>query len=164
MKAIFPGSFDPATLGHLDIINRGAKLFDCLIVAILTNIAKKPLFSADERLFILQQETAHISNVEIVSFNGLLLVELAKNLDAQYILRGIRTESDCNYELAMAQANQKLNPHIETIFMASNPQNAYMSASLLKEIATVGYPTFDDSALDNWVSANVKTLLKNKFC
>ncbi|MCL1988676.1 MAG: pantetheine-phosphate adenylyltransferase [Firmicutes bacterium] len=162
MKAIFPGSFDPITLGHLDIVNRGAKLFDCVIIALLNNPAKTPLFSIAERITMIKQETEKLPNIQIVEYDG-LLAELAKKLTVNCILRGVRNEKDCSYEIAMAQANKTLNNNLDTIFMVSNPNNSYMSASLLKEIANAGYPNFDDSVLDNWVSSAVKQMLKNKY-
>ncbi|MBQ1194011.1 MAG: pantetheine-phosphate adenylyltransferase [Lachnospiraceae bacterium] len=135
--AIYPGSFDPVTLGHLDIIERAAKISDELIVAVLMNSSKSPLFSVEERVNMLKEVTKHIDNVKIMSFNG-LLVEFAKNVNAGIIIRGLRAITDFEYELQMAQTNHILNNRIDTVFLTSNLEYSYLSSSTVKEVASLG--------------------------
>lgn len=137
--AIYPGSFDPLTNGHLDLIHRGAKLFDELIVAILDNPDKDPLFSPIERREMLEAMTSHYDNVRVEKFDG-LLVEFAKSVRANVIVRGIRAISDYEYELQMALMNHKLDPHIDTVFMPSAEAYSYVSSRLVKGIARLGGP------------------------
>ena len=132
--AIYPGSFDPVTNGHLDLIERGSLIFDQLIVAVLHNVEKDPLFSMDERIAMLKEFTSHIENVRIDTFGG-LLVDYAKQVNARAILRGIRAISDYEYELQMALMNRKLNPELETVFMMPAVSYSYVSSRLVKEIA-----------------------------
>jgi len=163
VTALFPGSFDPVTLGHIDLLRRAAPLFDEIIVAVMCNPKKQPLFTVEERLDILKKVTSDIKGLRIEASEG-LLSEFAYKHKARYILRGIRSEADYTYELPMAVANRELRGRPETIFMISDPSYANMSAGLIKEIAAAGYPAgFDDSVLDKWVSKEVKKLLKNKF-
>lgn len=133
-KAIYPGSFDPVTLGHLDIIERSAKLVDHLIVGVLNNKAKTPLFSVDERVNMLKEVTKHIPNVEVLSFSG-LLVEFAKEHEVNAIIRGLRAVTDFEYELAMSQTNKVAAPDIDTIFLNTSLEYAYLSSSIVKEMA-----------------------------
>ena len=135
--AIYPGSFDPPTNGHLDLICRGSKIFDELVVAILRNPEKDPLFTYDERLEMLRDMTADLKNVRIDMFDG-LLVDYARELRASALLRGIRAISDYEYELQMALMNRKLNPHLETVFMMPAEAYSYVSSRLVKEIAQLG--------------------------
>jgi pantetheine-phosphate adenylyltransferase len=135
--AIYPGSFDPVTNGHLDLIERGSKIFDRLVVAVLRNVEKEPLFSTAERCEMLREVTQSYGNVEIDLFDG-LLVEYVGRRDAQVILRGIRAISDYEYELQMAMMNRKLAPHVETIFMLPAEAYSYLSARLVREIARLG--------------------------
>ena len=135
--AIYPGSFDPPTNGHLDLIERGAKIFDELIVAILRNSEKEPLFSLEERRTMLEQMTRHFSNVRIDTFGG-LMVEYAVSQQAEAVLRGIRAISDYEYELQMALMNRKLEPRLETVFMMPAEAYSYLSSRLVKEIAQLG--------------------------
>ncbi|HLR53484.1 MAG TPA: pantetheine-phosphate adenylyltransferase [Pseudogracilibacillus sp.] len=132
--AICPGSFDPITNGHLDIISRGAKLFDEVIVAIFDNHSKAPLFTVEERIDLISQATAHLPNVKADSSNG-LLVDYAKAHDANAILRGLRAISDFEYEMQITSMNKKLEPDIETIFMMTNNQYSFLSSSIVKEVA-----------------------------
>lgn len=132
--AVYPGSFDPVTNGHLDIIQRAAKHFDHVIVAVLNNSSKKPLFTIEERKQLLREVTAHMPNVEIDSFRD-LLVNYMTQKKASIIIRGLRAVSDFEYELQLASTNSKLNPQIETFFMMTNPQYSYLSSSIVKEIA-----------------------------
>ena len=132
--AVYPGSFDPVTYGHLDIIQRSAKQFDRLIVAVLNNTSKNPLFSVEERKELLAEVTKHIPNVEIDSFRD-LLVRYMKSKDANVIIRGIRSVTDFEYELQLASTNHLLDNEIDTIFMMTNPKFSYLSSSIVKEIA-----------------------------
>ncbi len=137
--AIYPGSFDPPTNGHLDLIARGAKIFEELVVAILRNSEKNPMFSVGERLEMLRELTAELSNVRIDTFDG-LTVEYAKSINATCILRGIRAISDYEYELQMALMNRKLEPTLETVFMMPADKYSYVSSRLVREVAQVGGP------------------------
>ncbi len=137
--AIYPGSFDPVTNGHLDLIERGSKIFDRLVVAVLRNVEKTPLFSTEERCEMLREVTRVFSNVEIDLFDG-LLVDYVNRRNAQVILRGIRAISDYEYELQMAMMNRRLAPQIETVFMLPAEAYSYLSARLVREIAQLGGP------------------------
>jgi len=137
--AIYPGSFDPPTNGHLDLIERGAKIFEDLVVAILRNSEKSPMFSVTERKEMLQELTANLKNVRIDTFDG-LMVEYAKSLEATCILRGIRAISDYEYELQMALMNRKLEPTLETVFMMPADKYSYVSSRLVREVAQAGGP------------------------
>ena len=132
-RAIYPGSFDPTTNGHLDLIERGSRLFDQLVVAVLTNIEKEPLFGVDERVEMLLDVTRKMKNVEVDTFSG-LLVDYAKQKKADAILRGIRAFSDYEYELQMALMNRKLEPKVETVFLMPAESYTYVSSRLVKEI------------------------------
>ena len=137
--AIYPGSFDPPTNGHLDLIERGAKIFEELVVAILRNPEKTPMFSVGERLGMLRELTAGLKHVRIATFDG-LMVEYAKSLGATCILRGIRAISDYEYELQMALMNRKLEPTLETVFMMPADKYSYISSRLVREVAQAGGP------------------------
>jgi len=137
--AIYPGSFDPTTNGHLDLIERGAKIFEELVVAILRNSEKVPMFSVAERLEMLRELTVHLKNVRIDTFDG-LMVEYAKSMEAICILRGIRAISDYEYELQMALMNRKLEPTLETVFMMPADKYSYVSSRLVREVAQAGGP------------------------
>jgi pantetheine-phosphate adenylyltransferase len=136
--AIYPGSFDPMTFGHIDIIERSARLFDNVIVAILINAQKAPLFSVDERIDIMREILKpRFQHVEVAVFHG-LLVDYAKERNAQVIVRGIRAVTDYEYEFQMALMNRRLDPSIETVFMMPAEQYSYLSSRLVKEIAELG--------------------------
>ncbi|HLH00869.1 MAG TPA: pantetheine-phosphate adenylyltransferase [Bryobacteraceae bacterium] len=135
--AIYPGSFDPITTGHLDLIQRASVLFDKLIVAILRNDQKQPLFSVDERIDMLHEALNDISNVEVASFDG-LLVTYAAERGASVILRGIRAVSDYEYELQMALMNRRLAPEIETVFLMAGEAHSFISSRLVKEVIRLG--------------------------
>lgn len=135
--AVLPGSFDPVTLGHLDIIRRSAAIFDRVCVAILENSSKSPLFSVEERKELLARVTADIPNVEIDSFSG-MLVDYMKLKDAHVIVKGLRAVSDFEYEFQMALINKKLSPSVETFFMTTNSAYSYLSSSIVKEVASLG--------------------------
>ncbi|MDO8733991.1 MAG: pantetheine-phosphate adenylyltransferase [Elusimicrobiota bacterium] len=133
--AVYPGSFDPATYGHLDIITRSAEIFDKLLVAVISNPNKQPLFSISERVRILKN-TVNKKNVEILSFDG-LLVNFMKKINAKIIVRGLRAVSDFEYEFQMALTNRKLHPEIETVFLTPAEKWTYISSTLVKEIASL---------------------------
>ncbi len=135
--AIYPGSFDPVTVGHLDIIKRAAKLFDRVIVAVLVNMEKKPWFTIKERTDFLQKATEGMGNVEITSFDG-LLVDFASQQGAQAIVKGLRAVSDFEYEFQMALTNRKLDDAIETVFLTSSAENMYLSSSIVKQVGLFG--------------------------
>ena len=137
--AIYPGSFDPPTNGHLDLIQRGSKIFEELVVAILRNPEKSPMFSVAERMEMLRELTKELSNVRIDMFDG-LMVEYAKSIDAMCVLRGIRAISDYEYELQMALMNRKLEPTLETVFMMPADKYSYVSSRLVREVAQAGGP------------------------
>ena len=135
--AVYPGSFDPVTNGHLDLIARGAKIFDHLIVAVLQNREKAPLFSAEERVQMLREVTKQWASGEVDIFDG-LLVEYVQRRQARVILRGIRAVSDYEYELQMALMNRRLEPQVETVFMMPDARYSYLSSHLVREIAQFG--------------------------
>ena len=135
--AVCPGSFAPITLGHLDIITRAAAMFDKIIVVVMTNISKTGSFSKEERLEMIKKAVAHIPNVEVDVYDG-LLAEYAQNKNACAIIKGLRAMSDFEYEFQMALANKKLNPNVETLFLTTASQNMYLSSSMVKQIASMG--------------------------
>jgi pantetheine-phosphate adenylyltransferase len=135
--AIYPGSFDPVTNGHLDLIERGAKIFSRLLVAILRNAEKAPLFTVEERIEMLREVTRGIANVEVDSFDG-LLVDYARRRGARVLLRGIRAVSDYEFELQMAMMNRKLEAGLETVFMLPAVEYSFLSSRLVREIAQLG--------------------------
>lgn len=132
--AIYPGSFDPVTLGHYDIIERSSKIFDRLIVGVLNNSAKSPLFSVEERVKMLKDVTKELPNVEVMAFDG-LLIDFARAKEAQVIVRGLRAVTDFEYELQMAQTNHKLEPSVETVFLTTSLEYSYLSSTIVKEVA-----------------------------
>lgn len=132
--AIYPGSFDPVTLGHYDIIERSSKIFDRLIVGVLNNSAKSPLFSVEERVKMLKDVTKGLPNVEVMAFDG-LLIDFARAKEAQVIVRGLRAVTDFEYELQMAQTNHKLEPSVETVFLTTSLEYSYLSSTIVKEVA-----------------------------
>lgn len=135
--AVYPGSFDPITKGHLDIIERSAKVFDKVIVAVLINPDKKGLFNIEERVELIKKVTNHLDNIEIDSFNGLLVNYMVEN-KAQVIIKGLRAVSDFEYEFQMALVNKKLNQDIETLCMMTSAKYSYLSSSSLKQVAMFG--------------------------
>lgn len=136
-KAVYPGSFDPITMGHVDIIRRGLKIFDKMIVAVLENPEKSPLFTTKERIDMIHKVFEEEENIQIKAFHG-LLVDFAKKNRAQIVIRGLRAISDFEYEFQMALMNRKLNPDIETFFMMPNVSYTYLSSKLVKEIFMLG--------------------------
>jgi pantetheine-phosphate adenylyltransferase len=137
MRALYPGSFDPLTLGHLDLIERSARLFDSVMVAVLQNPSKQPAFSLEERLEQIRRATAHLNGVEVGSFDG-LTVDFAARSQAQVILRGLRALSDFEFELQIAHTNHSLAPHVETLFLATAVHHSFLSSSVVKEVARFG--------------------------
>ncbi|NLS44164.1 MAG: pantetheine-phosphate adenylyltransferase [Firmicutes bacterium] len=152
--AVYPGSFDPVTNGHLDIIGRGAGLFDKLVVAVARNPRKKPLFTLEERILMLKESAKRLSNVEISCFNG-LIVDFACERQAAAILRGLRALSDFEYEFQMASVNRKIG-NIETVFMMTGNEYAYLSSSAVKEVASFG------GCVKGFVPQNVVRMLMEK--
>ena len=143
MVAIYPGTFDPVTNGHLDLIARGAAIFDKLIVAISQNLEKDPLFAVNERVAMLEAVTFEWKNVEVEVFDGLLM-DYARAKNARVILRGIRAVSDYEYELQMAMMNRKIEPQIETVFMLPAVAYSFLSSRLVRELARLGAPVVKD--------------------
>ena len=142
MRALYPGSFDPLTLGHLDLIERSARLFDGVIVAVLQNPSKNPAFSLDQRLQQIRQATAHfdgpqLATIEVGSFDG-LSVDYARQCGAEVILRGLRAMSDFEFELQIAHTNMSLAPQVETLFLATAVHHSFLSSSVVKEVARFG--------------------------
>lgn len=134
---IYPGSFDPVTLGHLEVVRRAAKMFDKVIVAVLINSSKRPTFSVDERIELLKDAVAGLDNVEVAGFEG-LLAEYCRQRGVNAIVKGLRAVSDFEYEFQMAIANKKLNPELETIFITADADAMYLSSSMVREIGSMG--------------------------
>lgn len=154
--AVCPGSFDPVTLGHLDIIKRGAKIFDEVYVCVLNNSSKKPLFTVEERCELIRQATKELPNIKVESFHG-LLVDYAKQKEAKVILRGLRAVTDFEYEMQGTSMNKVLDDEIETFFMMTNNQYSFLSSSIVKEVAKY------HGAVTDLVPKEVEAALKEKF-
>lgn len=154
--AVYPGSFDPITYGHLDIIERGKKVFDKIIVAVLINSSKDPLFSVEERTEMIREATRHMSNIEVDSFDGLLVDYLEKR-SPHAILRGLRAISDFEYELQVASINRKLNDKVETFFLMTSNEHSFISSTMVKEVAKYGADVKD------LVPGSVEQALRRKF-
>ena len=137
LRAVYPGSFDPVTYGHMDIILRSCKIVDELIVGVLCNKAKMPLFSVEERVRMLEEVTKDLKNVRIVPFNG-LLVDFASKMEADVVIRGLRAITDFEYELQMSQTNHKPEPNVETMFLTTSIEYSYLSSTTVREIAAFG--------------------------
>ncbi len=133
-RAIYPGSFDPVTLGHLDIIKRSSDIFDEVIVGLLNNSSKTPLFSVEERVNMLKETTKDLNNIKIIPFSG-LLVDFVKETNADVIVRGLRAVTDFEYELQMAQTNKVLCPELDTVFLTTKLEYAYLSSTIVREVA-----------------------------
>ena len=140
-KAIYPGSFDPVTNGHVDMIERASKIVDELVVGVLNNSAKNSLFSLDERVSMLKEITKDMPNVTVASFDG-LLVDFMEKIDATIIVRGLRAVTDFEYELQIAQSNHRVNPKIDTVFLTTNVKYSYLSSTIVKEYASYGGDIF----------------------
>jgi pantetheine-phosphate adenylyltransferase len=152
-RAIYPGSFDPPTYGHLDIIERGSEMYDELIVAIGNNTEKAPYLPVEQRLAALRDSIQHLPNVRIAAFNG-LLVDFAKAVDARIILRGLRAISDYDYELRIGLANRKLNPEVETVFLIAKEEFSFLASSVVREVARLGgdYKQFVPPAVEKLIA------------
>ena len=148
MRALYPGSFDPLTNGHMDLIERAAGLFGEVIVAVLSNPNKKPAFSVEQRIAQIETATAHLSGIEVISFDG-LTVDCAVTHRADLILRGLRAMSDFEYELQIAHTNRSLAKAMETVFLATSTQHSFLSSSVVKEVARFG------GAVDHMVPTEV---------
>ncbi|UTR16915.1 pantetheine-phosphate adenylyltransferase [Salipaludibacillus sp. LMS25] len=155
-NAVVPGSFDPVTLGHLDVISRSSKMFDRVIVAVLHNQQKKPLFSVKERMQLIEESTSTLKNVEVASFNGLLM-DFASEHKASVIIKGLRTVADFEYELQMATVNRQLNENVDTFFIMTAANYAHLSSSIVKEVAKY------QADLTSMVSLPVERALREKF-
>ena len=136
-RAVYPGSFDPITYGHLDVIERGSRIADELVVAIADNAMKTPLFSLDERVAMVRETTSHLPNVSVTSFKG-LTVDFVQSQKAAMILRGIRTVSDFEFEFSMALTNRSMAPGIETVFVMSSQKHSFYNSSIVKQIVSLG--------------------------
>lgn len=154
-RAIYPGSFDPVTKGHLDIIERAAAIVDELIVGVLNNNIKTPLFSVEERVSMLISATRHISNVQVEAFSG-LSVDFVEKCDASFIVRGLRAVTDFEYELQMAHTNRVMAPDIDTIFLTTNLNYSYVSSTIVKEIASF------DGNLEAFLHPDIADMVKRK--
>ncbi len=155
-SAIYPGSFDPVTLGHLDIIRRSAAMFDSVIIGVLNNTSKTPLFSVEERVNMLKEVVSDIPNVRVESFGG-LLVDFARKNGVKTIVRGLRAVTDFEYELQLAQSNRKVAPEIDTVFLTTSIEYAYLSSSIVKEYASFGVD------VEQFVPAGIVTRIKEKY-
>lgn len=156
IKAVYPGSFDPVTYGHLDIIERASKVVDEVIVAVLVNSSKTPLFSIEERVDMLRKTTKAYSNVTIETFQG-LTVEFARSVGAKVMVRGLRAVSDFESEMQIAQTNHNLNPDIDTMFFTTSLEYAFLSSTIVREVASYG------SDVSNLVPPAVEQMLREKF-
>lgn len=159
--AIYPGSFDPVTVGHLDIMKRASKLFDRVIVAVLVNMEKKPWFTIDERTELLRKATQDMPNVEIAFFDG-LLVDFAAQKKASAIVKGLRAVSDFEYEFQMALTNRKLDDSIETVFLTSSAENMFLSSSIVKQVGLLGgdIDTFVPECIKDEILLRIKQRIK----
>ena len=146
--AIYPGSFDPPTNGHLDIVERSARLFDGVVIGVGTNLAKKTFFDADERVALMREACAHLTNVEVRTFDT-LTVQFARDAGARFVIRGIRALSDFEFEFEMANMNRQLAPEIEMVFLMTAPEYLFLSASRVKELVAFG------ASVERYVPANV---------
>lgn len=155
-RALTPGTFDPITEGHLDVITRASQLFDEIIVAVAASERKRPLFSLEERCELVRQATAHLSNVRVEPFDG-LLVEFARKMEAGILIKGLRAITDFEYEFQMTALNYQLDSELETIFIMSPPEYMYLSSSIVREIASM------HGDLEQFVPACVRTALEEKF-
>lgn len=153
---LYPGSFDPPTNGHIDVVERAARHFERVIVAVVTNPAKKPLFEGSERVALLKEALGHLTNVEVMQHDG-LTVDLAGTAGATVIVKGLRAVSDMETELQQAQMNSRLRPEVDTLFIATNPKWSFLSSSLIKEVARLGGP------VKGLVPAQVEEALRRRF-
>ena len=155
-NALYAGSFDPMTRGHLDVVRRAAKMFDRLYVGVLINYAKNPMFTIEERVEMIREEVKDIPNVEVVSFDG-LVIEAAKILGVSVLVRGLRAVTDFEYEIQMALLNRNLARELDTVFFATSLKYSYLSSSVVKEVA------FYNGDIHNFVTPNVERMIKEKL-
>ncbi|EGN74517.1 pantetheine-phosphate adenylyltransferase [Idiomarina sp. A28L] len=155
-RAIYPGTFDPVTNGHIDLIERAAKLFSEVIVGVAANTSKQPLFSLDERVAMIEHTTAHLDNVRVIGFTG-LLAELAREHKAHVLIRGLRAVADFEYEFQLANMNRRLNPDLESVFLTPSEENSFISSTLVKEVALHG------GAVEQFTDDKVAKALHDKF-
>ena len=160
MRALYPGSFDPLTNGHMDLIERAAALFGSVTVAVLSNPNKKPAFSVEQRIDQIQASTRHLSDIDVVSFDG-LTVHCAATHQADLILRGLRAMSDFEYELQMAHTNRSLAAELETVFLATSTRHSFLSSSVVKEVARFGGPI--DHMVPKEVAKDLNRLFNSAF-
>ncbi|WP_440906461.1 pantetheine-phosphate adenylyltransferase (plasmid) [Catenovulum sp. SX2] len=156
ITAIYPGTFDPITNGHLDLIERASRMFDKIIVGVANSPSKQPLFDLTERVALTEHVTSHLRNVTVIGFSG-LLVDLAKSQKASVLVRGVRTVGDFEYEFQLANVNRSLYPALETIFLAPSEKNSYISSSIVKEVARHGGTVAH--FVDGWVAAQLQDKL-----
>lgn len=156
MKILYPGTFDPLTNGHLDLIQRAINLFGNVVVAVLENTSKTPTFNLERRIFQIKSSLSHLNNVQVISYTG-LTVDCAKDVNANLILRGLRAMSDFEYELQIAHTNKSLNTNIETIFLSTNTNYSFLSSSLVKEVAKFG------GEISHMVPSSVQSDLEDYF-
>lgn len=154
-KAIYPGTFDPVTNGHLDLIERAAQLFDKVVVGVAASPSKKPKFDLDERVAMITEITAHLENVSVQGFSG-LLVDFAKNTGSSVLIRGLRAVSDFEYEFQLANMNRRLSPELESVFLTPAEENSFISSTLVKEVSLHG------GDVSEFVHPHVKSLLDEK--
>ena len=155
-RAIYPGSFDPITYGHIDIIERSMSMFDEVVVAVLHNKQKNPLFSIDERVSMINGLTEDYDNVRVMSFEG-LLVDFAKSIDANIVIRGLRAVTDFEYELQIAQTNRISYPSLDTVFLVTSLNYSYLSSTIVKEIASYG------GDISKFVPPGIVTMIEDKY-
>ena len=159
--AVYPGTFDPVTFGHMDVVRRAAELFDEVIIGVLNNSAKTPLFSVEERVNMLKSVTSHLENVEVKAFDG-LTIDFARENGAKVIVRGLRAITDFEYELQLSQTNRVMAPEIDTLFLTTSLKYSYLSSSMVKEIAVYGgdISAFLPAQIARLVQEKVKSLDK----
>ena len=156
IKAIYPGTFDPLTNGHADIVQRASRMFDQVIVGVASNPSKQPLFSLEERVALARQEFAGIKNVSVIGFSG-LLAQFAHEQHAQVLLRGVRAVADFEYEFQLASMNRQLNPTLDSLFMTPSEKNTFISSTLVKEVCR------HNGDVSSFVPAHVEVALKTRF-
>ncbi|HEY8569892.1 pantetheine-phosphate adenylyltransferase [Microbulbifer sp.] len=155
-KVVYPGTFDPITNGHMDLVERAARLFDHVVVAVAASTRKNPLFTLEERVELAQQELSHLDNIEVIGFD-ILLADLVRQLDAHGVVRGLRAVSDFEYEFQLANMNRQLAPQMESLFLTPAEHLSYISSSLVREIASLG------GDVTKFVPPSVQKALKEKF-
>lgn len=155
-RAVYPGTFDPITLGHIDIIKRASKIVDELIVGVLNNNSKTPLFTPEERVEMIRESVADMPNVKVIAFDG-LLVDFAKQQKALFVIRGLRAVTDFEYEFQMAQANRIIDKDVDTVFLTTSNAYSYISSSTVRELASFG------GDISKFVSKNVEKKVKEKI-